>query len=71
MGSHNFLEPLESVINVILTVIEPHQEDWNTRFQVIEELRNVVVSVESLRGCLSPCFSLSLPPLAILTNLLN
>ncbi|KAI4384493.1 hypothetical protein MLD38_002642 [Melastoma candidum] len=50
MGSNNFLNPLESVIHGILKVVEPNPEDWKIRFQVIEELRSVVESVESLRG---------------------
>ena len=41
---------LELILRDILRVITPLREDWSTRFQIIEELRAVVQSVESLRG---------------------
>ncbi|PSR93135.1 hypothetical protein CEY00_Acc27745 [Actinidia chinensis var. chinensis] len=41
---------LELILRDILRVITPLREDWTTRFQIIEELRAVVQSVESLRG---------------------
>lgn len=41
---------LDRVIKDILRVVEPLQDDWTARFQVINELRNVVQSIESLRG---------------------
>ncbi|XP_031383996.1 protein HESO1 [Punica granatum] len=40
----------DGIINGILAEIKPQQEDWAIRFQVIDELRKVVESVESLRG---------------------
>lgn len=43
---------LESSIHELLEVIKPAQEDWRVRFQVIDDLKNVVESVESLRGWL-------------------
>ncbi|KAM7492003.1 hypothetical protein LguiA_034924 [Lonicera macranthoides] len=41
---------LDLTIRDILHVINPSQEDWAIRFQLIEELKSVVQSVESLRG---------------------
>lgn len=41
---------LEPTIRDILRVISPLEEDWSPRFQIIDELRAVVQSVESLRG---------------------
>lgn len=41
---------LEPTIRDILRVISPLREDWSPRFQIIDELRAVVQSVESLRG---------------------
>jgi hypothetical protein len=45
---------LEHILKEILQVVKPQQHDWSTRYQVIEELRIVLESVESLRGNL--CF---------------
>ncbi|XP_058207139.1 protein HESO1 [Rhododendron vialii] len=47
MSSYGMLEP---TIRDILRVISPLGEDWSPRFQIIDELRAVVQSVESLRG---------------------
>ncbi|XP_008461703.2 protein HESO1 isoform X1 [Cucumis melo] len=41
---------LDRVTKDILRVVEPLQDDWTARFQVINELRNIVQSIESLRG---------------------
>lgn len=41
---------LDRVIKDILTAVEPLQDDWAARFQIINELRDVVQSVEILRG---------------------
>ncbi|KAA8534175.1 hypothetical protein F0562_031632 [Nyssa sinensis] len=41
---------LDLTLREILRVINPLREDWSTRFHIIEELQNVVQSVESLRG---------------------
>ena len=42
---------LEDVLRDILGVIQPVNNDWTVRFQVIRELEGVVRSLESLRGC--------------------
>ncbi|KAK8671781.1 hypothetical protein V6N13_038366 [Hibiscus sabdariffa] len=41
---------LELTLKEILDVIKPLQEDWVTRFKIIDELRGTVQSIESLRG---------------------
>ena len=41
---------LEHILEEILEVLKPKQEDLATRAQVISELRRVVESVRSLRG---------------------
>lgn len=41
---------LELMLNDILNVIKPLREDWEIRFQVINQLQEVVGSVDSLRG---------------------
>lgn len=41
---------LENVLEEILQVVKPRQEDWETRTRVIAELRRVIGSMESLRG---------------------
>ncbi|XP_019057711.1 PREDICTED: protein HESO1 isoform X2 [Tarenaya hassleriana] len=41
---------LEPTLQEILQVIKPSRADWDARIRVIEELRNVLRSVESLRG---------------------
>lgn len=47
MSSYNTLEP---TLNEILAAIKPLRDDWVTRFQIIDELRGVVQSLEILRG---------------------
>ncbi|GAB4831840.1 Protein heso1 [Ancistrocladus abbreviatus] len=47
MSTYNMLE---LTLNEILYVIKPIKEDWETRIHVIDELREVVNNVESLRG---------------------
>lgn len=41
---------LDRVMKDVLRVVEPLQDDWAARFQIINELRDVVQSIESLRG---------------------
>ncbi|KAI5670609.1 hypothetical protein M9H77_10973 [Catharanthus roseus] len=41
---------LEPTLRDILRVINPLREDWNIRFHIINELRSVILSIESLRG---------------------
>ncbi|KAF8022095.1 hypothetical protein BT93_G2288 [Corymbia citriodora subsp. variegata] len=41
---------LNFVINDILTAVQPQQQDWVIRAHIIDELRKVIESVESLRG---------------------
>ncbi|KAK7305783.1 hypothetical protein VNO77_43695 [Canavalia gladiata] len=41
---------LDFVLNDILQVVTPLQEDWEIRFSIINDLQRVVESVESLRG---------------------
>ncbi|KAK7285168.1 hypothetical protein RJT34_19929 [Clitoria ternatea] len=41
---------LDTVLNDILQVVSPLQEDWEVRFAIINDLRSIVESVESLRG---------------------
>ncbi|KAL2333285.1 hypothetical protein Fmac_014498 [Flemingia macrophylla] len=41
---------LDIVLNDILRVVTPLQEDWEIRFAIINDLRSIVESVESLRG---------------------
>ncbi|GAV70323.1 hypothetical protein CFOL_v3_13821 [Cephalotus follicularis] len=47
MSSNNLLGPS---LEEILSVIKPLRDDWVTRFKIIDELRHVVESMESLRG---------------------
>ncbi|KAF9674694.1 hypothetical protein SADUNF_Sadunf10G0153500 [Salix dunnii] len=47
MNTHRVLEP---TLKDILDGIQPLREDWVMRFKIIEELEDVVRSVESLRG---------------------
>ncbi|MBA0571351.1 hypothetical protein Golob_004930, partial [Gossypium lobatum] len=47
MNSQN---QVESTLKEILKVVEPSREDWVTRFKIINELREVVQSIENLRG---------------------
>ncbi|XVE69236.1 hypothetical protein DITRI_Ditri09bG0136100 [Diplodiscus trichospermus] len=46
----NSYSQVESTLKEILEVIKPLREDWVTRFKIIDELREVVQSMESLRG---------------------
>lgn len=41
---------LEPSLSEILVAIKPLQDDWVARFQIIDELRGVVDSLEVLRG---------------------
>lgn len=47
MNTYRVLEP---TLKDILVGIQPLREDWVVRFKVIEELEDVIKSVESLRG---------------------
>ncbi|KAK6135881.1 hypothetical protein DH2020_030368 [Rehmannia glutinosa] len=47
MNGYNLLEV---TIRDILRVISPSKEDWAVRFHIIDEVRNIVGSIESLRG---------------------
>ncbi|KAI3472630.1 hypothetical protein Pfo_031021 [Paulownia fortunei] len=47
MNGYNLLE---LTVRDILRVINPSKEDWNFRFHIINEVRAIVGSVESLRG---------------------
>lgn len=61
MSTHGMLD---IVLNDILHVVTPSQEDWAVRFAIINDLQSIVESVESLRGELSKSFvSAPLPSL--------
>ncbi|MFQ6669251.1 hypothetical protein Gotur_034576 [Gossypium turneri] len=47
MNSQN---QVESTLKEIVEVVKPLHEDWVTRFKIINELREVVQSIENLRG---------------------
>ncbi|KAL1165999.1 hypothetical protein V6Z11_A06G167200 [Gossypium hirsutum] len=47
MNSQN---QVESTLKEILEVVKPLHEDWVTRFKIINELREVVQSIENLRA---------------------
>ncbi|KAG8645029.1 hypothetical protein MANES_10G026300v8 [Manihot esculenta] len=47
MNAYSILEP---TLKDILEVVKPLREDWEVRSKIIEELKDVVTSVESLRG---------------------
>ncbi|XP_047161948.1 protein HESO1 [Vigna umbellata] len=47
MTTHSMLD---IALNDILRVVTPLQEDWNIRFAIINDIRSIVESVESLRG---------------------
>ncbi|KAK7379301.1 hypothetical protein VNO80_04758 [Phaseolus coccineus] len=47
MSTHS---TLDIVLKDILQVVTPLQEDWQIRFAIINDLRSIVESVESLRG---------------------
>jgi len=57
---------LDIVVNDILQVVTPLQEDWQIRFAIINDLKSIVESVESLRGELSRSFVSSFNPLPLL-----
>ncbi|TYH00405.1 hypothetical protein ES288_A10G273800v1 [Gossypium darwinii] len=46
----NSKNQVESTLKEILEVVKPLHEDWVTRFKIINELREVVQSIENLRG---------------------
>ncbi|EOY18090.1 hypothetical protein QUC31_006632 [Theobroma cacao] len=46
----NSYSQVESTLQEVLEVIKPLREDWVTRQKIIDELREVVQSMESLRG---------------------
>ncbi|XWS07720.1 hypothetical protein CRYUN_Cryun41cG0014400 [Craigia yunnanensis] len=46
----NSYSQVESTLKEVLEVIKPLHDDWVTRFKIIDELRDVVQSMESLRG---------------------
>ncbi|KAL0303768.1 UNVERIFIED_CONTAM: protein HESO1 [Sesamum radiatum] len=54
MNGYNFLE---LAIKDILRVINPSKEDWSVRFHIINEVRAVAESIESLRGFNSNLFT--------------
>lgn len=47
MSTCHFLEP---TLRDILRVVNPLEEDWTIRFQIIKDLQAVIQSIESLRG---------------------
>lgn len=49
---------LEHALTEILHVINPLREDLETRMQIIDELRDAVSTIDSLRGttCFFTCF---------------
>ena len=64
MNTYRVLEP---TLKDILNGIQPLREDWVVRFKVIEELEDVVKSVESLRGIFpGKCKFLSCMPYVLL-----
>ncbi|XWS65948.1 hypothetical protein CRYUN_Cryun05aG0157700 [Craigia yunnanensis] len=46
----NSYSQVESTLKEILEVIKPLREDWVMRYKIIDELREVVQSIEGLRG---------------------
>lgn len=63
MSTHSMLD---IVLKDILQVVTPLQEDWQIRFAILNDLRSIVESVESLRGELSRSFVSALNPLPLL-----
>lgn len=53
---------LEHTLKEILVVLKPISNDWLARYQVIDELRGVVGSLECLKGCLLLCISIVTVP---------
>lgn len=41
---------LDPTLQEILQVVKPTRADWDTRISVIDQLRTVLESLESLRG---------------------
>ncbi|KAL8050302.1 hypothetical protein ABFX02_06G074300 [Erythranthe guttata] len=41
---------LDLTIRDILRVINPSKDDWSFRFEIINEIRDIVGSIENLRG---------------------
>ena len=41
---------VEQTLRHILQVINPTRDDWEARFHIIEDVRDAVQTVESLRG---------------------
>lgn len=41
---------VEKTLQKILTLIKPNNDDWAVRFHIIQEVRDAVETVESLRG---------------------
>lgn len=54
---------LDNVLNDILKAVTPLQEDWAVRFGIVNDLRLVAESVESLRGELPEKYFFLFPPL--------
>ncbi|XVF83731.1 hypothetical protein PTKIN_Ptkin16aG0515400 [Pterospermum kingtungense] len=46
----NSFSQVESTLKEILEVIKPSRDDWVTRLKIIDEVREVVQSMENLRG---------------------
>ncbi|XP_057804061.1 protein HESO1 [Salvia miltiorrhiza] len=46
----NGYNQVEQTLNDILRAINPSKEDWTIRFHIINEVRDVIRSIESLRG---------------------
>lgn len=53
---------LEHTLKEILVVLKPISNDWQARFQVINEIRGVVGSLESLKGGLLYCIFMVVIP---------
>lgn len=41
---------VEQTLHDILSLIKPNDDDWAVRFHIIQEVRDAVQTVESLRG---------------------
>lgn len=50
MLSMDVKSPLEQTLQYVLRKINPSEDDWSSRFQLIEELRAIVQPIDSLRG---------------------
>lgn len=52
---------LDPTLQEILQVVKPTRADWDTRITVLDQLRDVLQSVESLRGeCVVASYSFTL-----------